>query len=65
MKLKLLQKFNYAWDVLFTVINIGHLHMWIKLKEKERDLIHDKWEEKQEKHPKLDLEEYDNWEEVQ
>lgn len=60
MKLKLLIKFNYYWDALFTFIDTKQLILWYKLKTYENEL---KIKQKQDNN--IEGEDFSNWTEVE
>jgi hypothetical protein len=60
MKLKLLIKFNYYWDALFTFIDTKQLILWYKLKTYENEL---KIKQKQDNN--IEGEDFPNWTEVE
>jgi hypothetical protein len=60
MKLKLLIKFNYYWDALFTFIDTKQLILWYKLKTYENEL-----KIKQKQANNIEGEDFSNWTEVE
>jgi hypothetical protein len=59
-KIRLLAKFIYYWDVLFTLIDEWQLRKYVKLRKKMAEMIHD-----YNRNEKLkDCEDHEDWEDV-
>lgn len=61
-KVKLILKIAYYWDVFYTILDNFQLRIYVKLKNKARDLLAEHY--KLDKREKLQRESYEDWDSI-